>query len=226
MKAGEGKVRSAACPGGAPPTTIALMDSRRWDERYAGTDLLWSAEPNRFLVAEVAGLAPGRALDVACGEGRNAVWLARQGWDVVGVDFSPVAIAKARRLAAHHGVEASWIVGDVAVGDLPAGPFDLVVVLYLHLPAPAMAEVLARAAARVGEGGTLVVVAHDETNIAEGHGGPQDPAVLYGPADVVRAIGEGFTIDRADRVRRSVETGGVTVDAVDCLVRARRRLAP
>ena len=202
------------------------MDSRRWDERYAGTDLLWSAEPNRFLVAEVAGLAPGRALDVACGEGRNAVWLARQGWDVVAVDFSPVAIAKARGLAAHHGVEVSWIVADVAAGDLPAGPFDLVIVLYLHLHAPAMTGVLSRAAARVGEGGTFVVVAHDETNIAEGHGGPQDPAVLYGPDDVVGAIGQGFTIERAERVRRPVETGGGTVDAVDCLVRAGRRPPP
>lgn len=198
------------------------MDSRRWDERYAGTDLLWSAEPNRFLVGEVAGLAPGRALDVACGEGRNAVWLARQGWDVVAVDFSPVAVGKARRLAAHHDVEVSWVVGDVATGDLPPGPFDLVIVLYLHLPDPAMTGVLARAAARVDDGGTFVVVAHDETNMDAGHGGPQDPAVLYGPDDVVAAIGEGFTIERAERVRRPVETGGGTVEAVDCLVRARR----
>lgn len=202
------------------------MDSRRWDERYAGTDLLWSAEPNRFLVPQVAGLAPGRALDVACGEGRNAVWLARQGWEVIGVDFSPVAIAKARRLAAHHDVEVSWVVDDVAAGDLPAGPFDLVVVLYLHLPSPVMADVLARAAAAVGASGTFVLVAHDETNIADGHGGPQDPAVLYGPDDVVRALGAGFTIERAERVRRPVETGGGTVDAVDCLVRARRVAPP
>ncbi|HEX6419702.1 MAG TPA: class I SAM-dependent methyltransferase [Acidimicrobiales bacterium] len=198
------------------------MDSRRWDERYAGTDLLWSAEPNRFLVAEVAHLAPGRALDVACGEGRNAVWLARRGWDVVGVDFSPVAIAKARRLATHHGVEVSWVTADLTCDDLPAGPFDLVAVLYLHLPAPEMAGVLARAAALVGERGTFLVVAHDETNIVDGHGGPQDPAVLYGPGDVVRAIGQGFAVERAERVRRPVETSGVTAEAVDCLVRARR----
>lgn len=198
------------------------MDSHGWDERYAGSDLLWSAEPNRFLVSEAAGLTPERALDVACGEGRNAVWLARQGWDVAGVDFSPVAIAKARRLAPHHGVNVSWMVGDVTSDDLPAGPFDLVAVFYLQLPAPAMAGVLARAGARVAEGGSLLVVAHDETNIAEGYGGPQDPAVLYGPREVVRALGDGFAVERAERVRRPVDSGGVVVDAVDCLVRARR----
>ena len=73
------------------------MDRHDWDARYAGEQLVWSAEPNRFLVAEVDGLTPGRALDVACGEGRNAIWLAEQGWTVTGVDFSPVALDKARR---------------------------------------------------------------------------------------------------------------------------------
>ena len=75
------------------------MDSNVWDERYAGDDLVWSAQPNRFLVVEVETLPPGRALDLACGEGRNAVWLAERGWDVTGVDFSNVGLDKARRLA-------------------------------------------------------------------------------------------------------------------------------
>ncbi len=77
------------------------MDSEAWDERYAGTELFWTAQPNRFLVSEVSGLTPGRALDLACGEGRNAVWLARQGWDVVGVDFSQNGLDKGRMLARH-----------------------------------------------------------------------------------------------------------------------------
>ena len=75
------------------------MDHRLWDERYAAAELIWTAEPNRFLVAEVNGLAPGRALDLACGEGRNAVWLAAQGWEVTGVDFSRAGLDKAHRLA-------------------------------------------------------------------------------------------------------------------------------
>lgn len=198
------------------------MDSRAWDERYAGDDLLWSAAPNRFLAAEVAGLTPGRAFDVACGEGRNAVWLAEQGWDVAGIDFSPVAVAKARRLAEHRGVEVTWVVGDVTEASLPTGPFDLVAVLYLHLPRPRVSDVLARAAERVAPGGTFLVVAHDDTNIAEGHGGPQDPAVLYGPDDVVAVLGQGWDVQRAERVRRPVETPSGTAVAIDCLVRARR----
>src|SRR5687768_6279671 len=122
------------------------MDSDAWDERYAGTELVWTAEPNRFLAAEVGGLTPGRALDVACGEGRNAVWLASLGWTVTGVDFSPVGLDKARRLAQERGVSVEWVTADVTTYEPPAGAFDLVVVLYLHLPAPALAVVLARAA--------------------------------------------------------------------------------
>ena len=84
------------------------MDRHDWDARYAGEQLVWSAEPNRFLVAEVDGLPPGRALDVACGEGRNAIWLAEHGWMVTAVDFSAVAIDKGRRLAAARDVAVHW----------------------------------------------------------------------------------------------------------------------
>ena len=72
------------------------MGPEDWNRRYSGSELLWTAQPNRFLVAEATGLPPGRALDLACGEGRNAVWLAAQGWRVTGVDFSEMAISKAR----------------------------------------------------------------------------------------------------------------------------------
>jgi 2-polyprenyl-3-methyl-5-hydroxy-6-metoxy-1,4-benzoquinol methylase len=89
------------------------MDHRAWDERYASTELIWTAEPNRFLVAEAGGLAPGRALDLACGEGRNAVWLATQRWEVTGVDFSRTGLDKARHLARQRHVTAEWILADV-----------------------------------------------------------------------------------------------------------------
>jgi SAM-dependent methyltransferase len=85
------------------------MDSIEWDRRYGGRELLWTGEPNRFLVAETAALRPGSALDLACGEGRNAVWLAEQGWRVTGVDFSEVALEKARGLADARGVDAGWV---------------------------------------------------------------------------------------------------------------------
>ena len=84
-----------------------------WNARYAQKELLWTAAPNRRFAEEVAGLAPGRALDLACGEGRNAVWLAERGWEVTGVDFSDVALAKAAELATSRGVEVDWVVADV-----------------------------------------------------------------------------------------------------------------
>src|ERR1017187_9581599 len=84
------------------------MTSQQWDERYSGDELVWTSTPNQFLVAEAVGLRPGRAVDLACGEGRNSIWLAEQGWEVTGVDFSPVGLAKGRRLAELRNVEVAW----------------------------------------------------------------------------------------------------------------------
>lgn len=201
------------------------MDHHAWDARYAATELVWSAEPNRFLVDEVAsmGASPGRALDLACGEGRNAIWLASLGWAVTAVDFSGVAIDKGRRLSTGRGLTGTieWVVDDVTTYVPPASAFDLVIVLYLHLPEPSRSDVWRRAWSAVAPGGALSVIGHDITNITDGHGGPQDASVLYGPDDVVAAVGDG-TVERAERVRRPVETDTGTVDAIDVLVRVRR----
>ena len=116
------------------------MDSHAWDARYAAAELVWSAEPNRFLVAEVSDLAPGRALDVACGEGRNAIWLAERGWDVTGADFSPTALDKARRLADGRGVTVRWLLADAVTDPVEPAAFDLVAVFYLQLPSEQRAE--------------------------------------------------------------------------------------
>ena len=197
------------------------MDSHGWDARYSDRGLLWSAEPNRFLVEEVAGLAPGRALDVACGEGRNAVWLAGQGWRATGVDFSPVGLAKARRLAEERGVEVEWIEADVAEWAPPGGSFDLVVILYLHLPGPVRRRVYSAMAAGVAPGGTMLVVGHDRDNLTAGYGGPQDPVVLFGVDDVAADLA-GLEIVRAEQVRRPVEADDGPRTAIDTLVRATR----
>src|SRR5689334_5266073 len=108
------------------------MDAAAWDERYAAADLVWSAEPNRFVAEELADLPPGRALDLATGEGRNAIWLARRGWDVTGVDFSQVALDKGRRLAGDTVVR--WVCADATRWEEPAS-YDLVLLAYLQLPA-------------------------------------------------------------------------------------------
>lgn len=198
------------------------MDASAWNARYAAADLVWSAEPNRFLPPEVAGLTPGRALDVACGEGRNAIWLAAQGWDVVGVDFADAGIAKAARLAADAGVTVEWIVGDVTTTG-PPGLFDLVIVFYLHLAPAQWAVVLDGVAAAVGPGGTVLVVGHHVDNLAGGYGGPTSREVLHDPLAIAeRLAARGLAIERADLVERPVDTPAGVRIALDSLVRAHR----
>ncbi len=199
------------------------MDAATWDRRYGEHELVWTSQPNRFLVAETEDLPPSRALDLACGEGRNAVWLAERGWEVTGVDFSAVGIGTAQRLAADRGVYAQWIVADLLEYEPEPRASDLVIVLYLQVPAVERARVLRRAADAVGTAGTLLVVAHDSANLAEGYGGPRDPAVLYTAEDVVGDLAEsGLQVARADRVRRPVETPEGVRTALDALVRATR----
>ncbi len=206
-----------------PPAVPARsFDREFWNNRYETTELVWTAQPNLFLVAEVEGLSPGRALDLGAGEGRNAVWLARQGWRVTALDFSETGLAKARALALSAGVELDTVCEDA--GDLQVySAFDLVIVMYLHLPQERRRAVYRRAADAVAPGGTLLVVGHDATNLADGHGGPQDPAVLFSPDEVASdLVGTGLEIDRAERVLRSVATDDGERIAIDALVRARR----
>jgi SAM-dependent methyltransferase len=199
------------------------VDREHWNRRYAGRELLWTATPNRFLVAETAGLAPGRALDLACGEGRNAVWLAGQGWTVTGVDFADVALEKARRLADAGNVDVRWVTADLRDYRPEPRAYDLVLLFYLQVPAAEREPIVRAAAEAVAPGGTLLVVAHDRSNLEEGHGGPQEPAVLY-TADDVRAdlAGAGLRVERAERVPRPVEEADGEHVALDALVRAAR----
>jgi SAM-dependent methyltransferase len=199
------------------------MDSEVWDRRYAGRELVWTSEANRFLVQEIDGMRSGRALDLACGEGRNAVWLAERGWTVTGVDFSKVGLEKARRLAEARGVRGEWIVADLLGYRPEAKAFGLVIVFYLQVPASERTPILQTAATAIAPGGNFLLVAHDSRNLAEGYGGPQDPAVLYTAADVVRDLeGTGLRIERAECVERPVQTPEGERIALDALVRASR----
>jgi SAM-dependent methyltransferase len=199
------------------------MDRHTWDRRYAEAQYIWTATPNRFLVEETAELGPGRALDLACGEGRNAVWLAERGWQVTGVDFSEVALDKARRLAEDRGVSGEWIASDL-LGYTPASQaFDLVLVFYLQIPEQERRVVLRRAADAVAPGGTLLIVAHDSANLTDGYGGPQDPRVLHSAPDIVADLsGSALDVERAEQVHRPVAVGGEERIALDALVRASR----
>jgi SAM-dependent methyltransferase len=200
------------------------MDRAAWDARYAATESLWSFQPNRFLVAEAADMPAGRALDLACGEGRTALWLAERGWSVTAVDFSRVALERGRAVAASRGLAVDWVEADVRDWRAPTAAFDLVVVLYLHLGPALLRDVLRGAADAVAAGGIMLVVGHDPTNIVEGYGGPQDPAILASPETIAGAL-PGLRVERAERVERPVETPAGARVAIDALVRARRPAA-
>ena len=200
------------------------MDRQQWDERYSGAGFEWSVNPNQFVAAELAGLPPGRALDLAAGEGRNSVWLAERGWSVTAVDFSRIGLEKGRKLSAARGLgdsQVDWVVADLNEYTPAREAYDLVLIAYLQVEAALLARVLDRAAAALVPGGTLLVVGHDLANLTEGVGGPQSPDVLYTPEAITAGL-PGLRIARAGRVRRTVEREGGPATAVDTLVRAER----
>ncbi|MEO5661719.1 MAG: methyltransferase domain-containing protein [Nocardioides sp.] len=201
------------------------MDANAWDERYAASELVWSRGPNQFIEAECAALPPGRAVDLACGEGRNAIWLASLGWDVTAVDFSPVALDKGRTLGGDLAID--WVCAD-ATAWLGAG-LDLAVVAYFQVPAAMRRTAVRNVVSSLRPGGTLVWVAHDSSNLTEGTGGPQDPAALMTASDLLDDLdGIEVGLERAERVERVVNADDghgseVTKTAWDCLVRLVRR---
>jgi len=195
------------------------MRREDWDKRYAAVENLWATRPNRFLVAEVAGLVPGRALDLACGEGQNAIWLASLGWEVTGVDYSEVAIAKANARAERNGVTVEFASADLVEYEPEHAAYDLVLVLYLHIPSAQRGAVHAKASAALAPGGTFLLIGHDRANLTDGVGGPSDPDLLY-TADEIATELPGLEIEKATIVLRDVD--GEDRDAIDTIVRARR----
>lgn len=198
------------------------MDAEDWDARYRTSELIWTAEPNRFVVEVLEGATPGVGVDLACGEGRNAVWLAERGWTMTAADFSAEALAKAAALSGARGVEVALVQAD-AVTWTPPGGQDLVLVAYLHLPAPERAEALGHAVAACRSGGQVVVVGHARANLEGGYGGPQDPAILLAPEEVAGDLqAAGAEVLRAEDVERPVTTEDGPRTAIDTLVVARR----
>ena len=192
------------------------MDSTSWDDRYSSTDLVWGKGPNAFLPPLVEGIHAGTALDVACGEGRNALWLAEQGWDVTGIDFSPVAIEKAWLLA--QDVPITYEVADVESYE-PRHRFDLVLVFYVHLMEADARSMLDMAAEAVSSGGTLFAVGHALRNLTDGVGGPPYPEILWTEELVAPSLGGLEIIELGERLRPVDESA---VDAIDLVVHAHR----
>lgn len=192
------------------------MEASEWDERYRAADRLWSVEPNLFVADRLAHVAPGVGVDLAGGEGRNSVWLASLGWEMTVVDFSEAAIERGRTA---HSEIVDFVVADVRYWE-PSRPVDLVLIAYLHLAADQLASVIERGQQWLEPGGELFMIGHDRANLEDGHGGPQDPEILWDVDEIVGVV-DGDIVE-AVMVRRPVETPDGTVFALDTLVRSRR----
>jgi 2-polyprenyl-3-methyl-5-hydroxy-6-metoxy-1,4-benzoquinol methylase len=204
-----------------------MSESRRdgWNERYAASPQVWSGSPNAVVVDLASGLEPGRALDVGCGEGADALWLAERGWRVLGVDVSDIAIDRATteaRSRAELVGSVEFIQGDLLEWSPPQHAFDLVIALFVHA-APAEREVIYRRLAdSVAPSGTVLIVGHARSDATAGVRRP--PAeLLFEEADLA-AFASGF--GEVETSRRAREVPGpdpdTTVTVHDILLVARR----
>ncbi len=195
-----------------------------WDERYGSTDQVWSGQPNATLVAEVGGLSPGRALDVGCGEGADAIWLAGQGWQVTAIDVSTVALQRAEAAAQNAGAHVEWMHAGLLDAPLPRGAFDLVSAQYpalLRTPADEAERALLAAVAPAGH---LLVVHHLLTDAAietaKAHG--FDPTDYVSPRDVAALLDEGWQVAFDERRPRDLSTGAGAHHTHDVVLHAQR----
>jgi SAM-dependent methyltransferase len=189
------------------------MERQAWDERYSAPDRKPLGEPNALVVEELAEARPGRALELATGEGRHALWLASRGWQVIAVDFSEVGLHRAKHQADEASVHVSFVAADVHTFPLPGARFDLVLATFFH-PRPSERPALyPRLAEALAPGGTLLLVSYDKANLAEGNKGPQDPDFLMDPPVLAAELRElGLHVARAEAVR--------VPEAVNAVIRA------
>jgi SAM-dependent methyltransferase len=205
-----------------------MFDAAFWDARYSSAHSLWSGNPNRQLVAEAAGLAPGTALDAGAGEGADAIWLAERGWQVTAVDVSGVALGRAADHAAKAGDEVAarirWQREDLRDWIPPERAYDLVTSQYLHLPGTLRSTLLARLAAAVRDGGTLLIVGHHPMDLETTLQRPNHPELMFTGDDLVSEIGgDGWEIvTNVAAERETTDPDGRPVTAHDTVFRARR----
>jgi SAM-dependent methyltransferase len=203
----------------------AAAQAAEWDARYSERDgAKWSGRPNGRLVVEVADLAPGRALDVGCGEGADAIWLARLGWTVTAIDVSDVAVGRAREAAELAGAAVEWVCGDALQSPFPARSFDLLSLQYPALPKAAGEPAAQLLLDTVRPGGLLLAVYHDLDDEHREHMRSRgiDPRDYIGADDLGRLLGDDFTVE-LHAVQPRIDPPPDTPHIADVVLRARRR---
>ncbi|MFI0775589.1 class I SAM-dependent methyltransferase [Streptomyces sp. NPDC021212] len=201
------------------------MDAQFWDDMYRSADQLHSGNPNGALVTEIAGLAPGpagRALDVGCGEGADALWLARHGWQVTALDISPTALERAAATAADLSGRVEWLRFDLTVTAPPAAAFDLVSAQYFPLPRQPEHTAARGLLDAVAPGGTLLFVGHDLADLPPREEMDVDPGAYYQPAEIAGLLDDDWTVLIDETRPRTAPAPPGTHHTNDTVLRARR----
>jgi SAM-dependent methyltransferase len=210
------------------PIDMAMFSQAAWDERYGSSDRIWSGNPNPRLVAAATGLTPGAALDVGCGEGADAIWLASQGWRVTGLDISTVALDRAASQAAIAGPEIAdrltWQQADLLSWVPPSRQFDLVSAQFMQLPEPERASLHRRLAEAVRPGGVLLIVGHHPSDLDSGIGRPHHPELMFTAEQVAATLDPSeWSITQATAPEREVlNPDGDLVTIRDAVLQAAR----
>ncbi|HWC79658.1 MAG TPA: methyltransferase domain-containing protein [Pseudonocardiaceae bacterium] len=208
---------------GLVPEKEKSSDAQFWDDRYGSQEQLFSGSPNGVLVTEVTDLPPGRALDLGCGEGGDALWLARHGWQVTAVDISQVALRRAATSAGDRADRVAWTRADLTVTPPPADAFDLVSAQYFPLPRQSGHAALRGLLAAVAPGGTVLIAGHDLADIPPDHQLELDPRDFYQPAEIAELLDDAWTVLVNETRARTAAAPPGTHHASDTVLRARRR---
>ena len=203
-----------------------MYTAQFWDERYGSTQRVWSGNPNQRLVEQVTALTPGDALDVGCGEGADAIWLAARGWRVTAVDVSTVALerAAAHAAAAGEGHRITWQPVDALTWAPAPASYDLVSAQFIHLPPPQMPGLLERLGAAVRPGGTLLVVGHHPLDLLTTVHRPKWPDLLLTAEQIAASLDRAdWAVTTAEPERPATDPDGVTAIVHDAVVVAVRR---
>jgi thioredoxin reductase/2-polyprenyl-3-methyl-5-hydroxy-6-metoxy-1,4-benzoquinol methylase len=208
---------------------LAPADEHDWEEQYRSHPMLWSGRPNPPLVEHAADLAPGSALDVGCGEGADAIWLAERGWQVTAVDFSATALGRAAEHAAARGADVAtrvtWRQADVTAGLPGDGTYDLVTSHFLHLHGDERQRLFARLATAVAPGGTLLLVGHDTSDLGTAARRPHAPDMFFTAEEVASSLdADDWAVVVAEaRPRPAHAHEGEVATVHDAVVVARKR---